>query len=222
MSRPAGTIALAATALSLLAVVLARQALSAGSEETAGAGFEGRAVTERLDDDPFVPRFRLSGQLLFRQAGGKTWVTPSNTILDGRSVPTLFVQLIGHPFESGFPKTAITYDHAVKSKHRSWEDTKRMFYEAAVSEGVDPVEAKVMYMLLRASGSRWALHGPNSCFSRCHVGEKELEWRPRVDDERLVALLHWIREEDPALDELDRRADEAVIEKGPHIFGVIR
>lgn len=192
---------------------------AADSGESVAGGFDGQAALERLDDDPFVPRFRLIGELRFKQAHGQIWVTPANTILDGRTVPTLFVQLFGHPLESVFTKSAVTYDYAVKTKNSSWEQTQRMFYEATITEGVAADEAKVMYTVLSASGTRWALHGPNSCFSRCHVSETELEWRPRVDYEKLVSILEWVRAEKPTLDEIDQHAQQSIIEKGPHIFG---
>ena len=203
-------------------VTLSIDATAAESDEMAGGVFEGTVGFERLDDDPFVPKLRLTEELLFRQADGRVWVTPANAVIDGRSMPTLLVQLIGHPFESEFRKTAISYDYAVKSKRHSWEDAQRMFYAAAVAEGVVPGEAKVMYMLLRAQGSRWALHGPNSCFSRCHTDAEELEWRPRVDDEKLVSVVRWVRAEAPSLNAIDQRTIEVIIEKGPHIFGAIR
>ena len=194
----------------------------AETDEMVGGTFEGSAVVKPLAGDPFVTRFQLTEELLFRQAGGEVWVTPSNAVLDGRSMPTLFVQLIGNPLESEFRKSAISYDYAVKSKYHPWRDTQRMFYDGVMTEGVARGEAKVMYLLLSASGSRWALHGPNSCFTRCHTGNKELEWRPRVDDEKLVLLVNWVRADDPSLDAIDQRANEVIIEKGPHIFGAIR
>ena len=219
MKQFVATIASCISTAAIVSAVVSISTSAAQTDQPVVGGFEGEAVLERLDDDPFVPRFRLIGELRFKRAGGQVWSTPANTILEGRSVPTVFVQLKGHPFESEFPKTAITYDYAVESKQRTWEEAKQMFYEAAVTEGIDPVEAKAMYMLLRASGTRWAMHGPNSCFSRCHVSEEELEWRPRVDHEKLVALLEWVRSESPTLDAVDQRASEAIIEKGPHIFG---
>ncbi len=209
----------------IVAIALTAWPLRAGAADPVGpivGKFDGQAVLERLDDDPFVPRFRLIGELQFRQAGGQMWVTPAKTILDGRSVPTVFVQLFGNPLEGIFSKTAVSYDYAVKRKNSSWEQAQRMFYEAAVTEGVAPGEAKVMYTVLSASGTRWALHGPNSCFSRCHVSEEQLEWRPRVDHDKLVSLLSWVRAEDPSLDEIDQRANQTIIEKGPHIFGTLR
>ncbi len=209
----------------IVAIGLTAWPLRAGAADPAGpivGRFDGQVVLERLDDDPFVPRFRLIGELQFRQAAGQMWVTPAKTILDGRSVPTVFVQLFGNPLEGVFSKTAVSYDYAVKRKNSSWEQAQRMFYEAAITEGVAPGEAKVMYTVLSASGTRWALHGPNSCFSRCHVSEEQLEWRPRVDHDKLVSLLSWVRAEDPSLDEIDQRANQTIIEKGPHIFGTLR
>ena len=194
----------------------------AATDEIVSGTFEGSAIVKLLDGDPFITRFQLTEELLFRQASGEVWVTPSNAILDGRSMPTLFVQLIGNPLESSFRKSAISYDYAVKSKYHPWRDAQRMFYDGVVTEGVARGDAKVMYLLLSASGSRWASHGPNSCFTRCHTGHKELEWRPRVDDEKLLSLVSWVRADDPSLDDIDQRANEVIIEKGPHIFGAIR
>lgn len=195
---------------------------AACAAEVTGARFTGHAFMERVGDDPFVPKFRLVGELQFRQAGGEVWVTPSHAILDGRSVPTLFVLLQGDPLQSKYLKSAISYEYAVRSKQRSWEDAQRMFYEAVTTEGIAQVEGKAMYVLLRAAGSRWALHGPNSCFSRCHTGASELEWRPLVDDEKLAALVQWVRAEDPSLEAIDGRAQEAIVHKGPHVFGTAR
>ncbi len=222
MRRLARTIALIAGIVPVALVMVSAGADGAGADAKGKGKFEGHAKLERLDDDPFVARFRLISELRFDQAGGDIWVTPSNCILDGRSVPPMFVHLFGHPFEREFRKTAITYDYAVISKYHPWKKAQRMFYEGMLTEGVEPVEAKVVYMLLSASGSRWASHGPDSCFSRCHTGNKELEWRPRVNDEKLVSLLDWVRKENPSLEAIDQRASDAIIEKGPHIFGAVR
>jgi len=208
--------------ISIVLATLTVETSFAGTDELVAGAFDGTAIIERLDGGPFSPQWRLTEELLFRRASGEVWVTPSGAMLDGRSVLKLFVQLIGQPFESAFRKTAISYDYAVKSKYHPWRDAQRMFYEGAVAEGVVPIDAKVMYLLLSASGTRWALHGPNSCFNRCHNGNKELEWRPRVDDEKLVSLVSWVREDAPSLDAIDQRASEVIIEKGPHIFGAVR
>lgn len=204
----------------LLMTVLAVSAVSQ-AQQSDGASFDGRVVLEPVGDDPFVPKFRLGEQLVFRQGDGTEWISPSGAILDGRSVPSLFVKMIGHPFESTFRKSAVSYDYAVKSKQQPWEMAQRMFHEALLVEGVSESDAKVMYLLLSGSGTRWAMRGPNSCFSRCHTDSKELEWRPRVDDEKLLSLIAWIQADNPELDQIDRRARATILEPGPHIFGVM-
>lgn len=206
-------VVLAASVLAMTAAALA--------EESAGAAFEGRVVLEPVGDDPFVPTFRLGERLVFRQGNGTEWISPPGAILDGRSVPSLFVKVIGHPFEGTFRKSAVSYDYAVKVKERTWEAAQRMFFEALRTEGVAEPEARVMYLLLSGSGTRWAMRGPNSCFSRCHTDAKELEWRPRVDDDKLLALLEWAKTDNPDLDQIDLRARATILEPGPHIFGVM-
>ena len=195
------------------------EANSAREDGLTDSKFVGSGQIEKLDDDSFVTHFRLIGELRFEQADGEVWVTPSNAIVDGRSVPLLFNKLIGNPFDLDFRKTAITYDFAVKSKFHPWKSAQRMFYDGAVTEGVDPVKAKVMYTLLSASGSRWAQHSPDGCFNRCHNRFKELEWRPTVNEQQLISLLDWVRKENPSLDEIDQQANKAILDQGPHIMG---
>ena len=195
------------------------EANSAREDGLTDSKFVGSGQIEKLDDDSFVPHFRLIDELGFEQADGEVWVTPSNAIVDGRSVPLLFNKLIGNPFDLDFRKTAITYDFAVKSKFHPWKSAQRMFYDGAVTEGVDPVKAKVMYTLLSASGSRWAQHSPDGCFNRCHNRFKELEWRPTVNEQQLISLLDWVRKENPSLDEIDQQANKAILDQGPHIMG---
>ena len=205
----------------VLAMCCALSVSVADSEEFVSGTFEGRVIVEWLDD-PFIPTMRLKEELLFRQTGGETWVVPANATVDGRSMPKLFVSLVGDPFKSGFLKSAITYDYAVQAKARRWKDAQRMFFEGSVVEGLDPLDAKVMYALLHATGSRWAVRWMSGCYGRCHAADSELEWRPRVDDEKVIALVRWVRQDDPSLEDIERRVGEAIIEVGPHIFGPAR
>jgi Protein of unknown function (DUF1353) len=191
------------------------------AEEIGGGTFEGQVVLQPVGDDQFVPSFRLEETLLFRQGDGTEWISPAGVILDGRSVPSLFVKVIGHPFEGTYRKSAVSYDYAVKVKEGTWETAQRMFFDALLTEGVAEPEAKVMYLLLSGSGTRWAMRGPNSCFSRCHTDSRELEWRPRVDNDKLLALIAWAQTDNPDLDQIDVRARASILEPGPHIFGVM-
>lgn len=191
---------------------------AAGEIETQGNRFYGRVIVEWVDD-PFVPLLRVMEDFVFLQSDGKVWKTPAGAIVAGRSIPPLFVQLKGHPFESGFRKTAITYDYAVTARKHSWRDADRMFYQGAVAEGVLPVEAKVMYLLLYATGPRWAVSGTRDCHGRCHRRDEDLAWSPQVDHEKVLSLVSWIHAEDPSLDTIEQKADRVIVQAGPHVIG---
>ena len=83
--------------LIVLVAFCATDVRAADGEEFVSGTFEGRVVVERLDA-PFFPTMRLKEELLFRQTGGETWVVSANAIVDGRSMPKLFFNFIGHPF----------------------------------------------------------------------------------------------------------------------------
>ena len=184
--------------------------------------FHGRVILEWVDDSPFIATMRLVEEFSFQQANGKSWIVPAQTNLDGRFAPPLFRRLMGHPFEGGFRKTSIVYDYVVKDMSQPWPEAQRMFYEASVVEGVLPIEAKVMYMLMNAGGTRWAERNSNHCFGTCHASHPELSWRPLVDDEQVVTLVSWVRQIDPSIEEIERRVDETLLHPGPHIFAYVR
>jgi hypothetical protein len=92
-----------------------------------------------------------------------------------------------------------------------------MFFEATVVEGVPAQDAKVMYLVLAAQGTRWEVAG-SRCYGSCHGLQAPLEWRPVVDEARLNALVDWVRAADPPLKEIDLRAQSAIRAVGPHIF----
>lgn len=195
-------------------------ALAGDDSQNGGGSFEGNVIVEWLDD-PYVLKLRLVKDFAFREPGGQTWVVPVDAVVDGRSLPTLFVNLLGRPFESTFRKSALVYDYAAKSKERSWKEAQHMFYVGSVAEGVIPVEAKVMYMLLSAKGLRWEVRGSRDCYGRCHTSDADLQWSPKVRDDEVVALVSWVRTENPSLEGIEKRVDRIILEASPHMIGRI-
>lgn len=189
--------------------------LAAENDGSAGE-FQGRVVVEWLDD-PFVPTMRLVEPFEYRQSGGKSWKVPAGHVVKGRGMPPLFRDLVGHPFNSGFRKAAIVYDYTTQTMKEPWDKAQLMFLEASVTEGVNGTEAKAMYMLLRAQGSRWEVPG-SRCYGSCHGKTEPLLWRPVVDEAVVADLLGWVRRDDPSLVEIEQHAETAVLDRGPHVF----
>lgn len=212
----------ATRSIALLLVMLA--ALLGGAAFAAQeARFTGRVVVEWVDENEFVASMRLVENFSFTRASGETWPVPAGSVVDGRSMTPLFVRLLGHPFEGGFRRAAIVYDYAAKQQSQTWRAAQQMFFEASIVEGMLPVEAKVMYLLINATGPRWVVRGESSCFSECHhTGDAELVWRPVVDDDPVVALISFVRDEDPSLEQIERRVSDVILHPGPHVFGHVR
>ncbi len=204
--------------LFLMLIVLCSGGLLAAQE----AHFNGRIVVEWINDNQFVVTMRLAEPFSFTQGNGKTWQVPTGSIVDGRSISPLFVRMAGHPFQGSFRKTAVVYDHAAKEMSQPWRDAQYMFFEASITEGVLPIEAKVIYLLLNATAPRWVVRGKSSCFDHCHAGDDELAWRPLVEDDPVVSLVSWVREKEPSLEQIEQRVSDVLLHPGPHIFGHVR
>ena len=188
-----------------------------GTNGAEQGGFEGRVVVERLDEG-FVPSLRVVEDFGFRQANGKVWKVRRGEVFDGQGMPPQLCDLAGSPYEGNFRNAAMVYESATQRRTEKWDEAQRMFFEAAVAEGVALRDAKAMYLLLAVQGSRWEVLGSSRCFGSCHGVSGPLEWRPVINEAKTAELVTWVRTADPKLEEIDRHAESAIRAKGPHIF----
>jgi len=203
--------------LALCALTLLLTGNTRSEAADTSARFVGRVAVEWLDDDPFLARMRLLQPFAFEDARGKQWRATEGAILDGRSLPVAFLDHIGPAFSGDYRRSSVVYDAQVKAMAEPWRAVHRMFYEASTTEGVPDMNAKLMYVLLYAGGLRWEPR-ESSCFRTCHARLESLSWRPVADARELEAAAQWIRQNDPDLDRIDRRLDEAITKPGPHVF----
>jgi hypothetical protein len=184
---------------------------------SAGQGrFVGTVVVEWLDD-PFVAKLQLREDFGFEDQSGKLWLARQGQVLDGTSIPLVFRDMIGMPFVGDYRRASIVYDYYCHVMSEPWRDVHRMFYNASLTEGVGEVDAKVMYAALYAAGMRWEMPG-SSCFRSCHAAAPSLTWKPYVEEKEVGPVVEWIRQVNPALEEIDARVDAAVKRPGPHVF----
>jgi hypothetical protein len=197
--------------LILAGMFVGAAALSAGQGR-----FVGKVVVEWLDD-PFVAKLQLREDFGFEDQAGKLWLARQGQVLDGTSIPLVFRSMIGMPFVGDYRRASVVYDYYCHAKTEPWRDVHRMFYHASLTEGVGEVEAKVMYATLYAAGMRWEMSG-SSCFRSCHAAAPSLTWKPQVESKDVSPVVEWIRQVNPALEEIDARVDAAVKRPGPHVF----
>lgn len=91
--------------------------------------------------------------------GDYGWEAPAGTITDGASIPVWAQWFIGAPFSKEFEPASILHDHYVRPEHhvRTYLETQRMFYDALIDTGVDPVKAGTMYAAILVGGNAWTI-----------------------------------------------------------------
>jgi hypothetical protein len=178
--------------------------------------FVGKVVVEWLDD-PFVAKLQLREDFGFEDQAGKLWLARQGQVLDGASIPPVFRSMIGMPFVGDYRRASVVYDYYCHVIAEPWRDVHRMFYHASLTEGVGEVDAKVMYAAVYAGGMRWEMPG-SSCFRSCHAAAPSLTWKPYAEEKDVGPVVEWIRQVNPALEEIDARVDAAVKRPGPHVF----
>jgi len=203
------------TALFLAGALICAAVLAAESGR-----FVGKVVVEWLDD-PFVTKIQLREDFGFEDGAGKLWLARQGQVLDGAALPPMFRATIGMPFEGDYRRSSVVFDYYCHAMTEPWRAVHRMFYQAALAEGVDEAHAKLMYATVYAAGMRWETPG-SSCFRSCHAAAAALAWKPAVDEKDVAPVMEWIKQTNPALEDIDARLDAALKRPGPHVFAQTR
>lgn len=122
-----------------------------GAAQTASS-FSGLPVVQLLPEGRGA---RVVVQFSFTDGAGIKWVVPTNTIVDGASIPRPFWTLIGGPWDGNYRDASIIHDFYCVRRNRSWQAVHRVFYEAMRARSVDPLKAKIMYYAVYRFGPRW-------------------------------------------------------------------
>lgn len=195
-----------ALALSCLLLAFAPGIVSAQSGR-----FDSAALVEFSPDGRSVV---LKRAFKFTDTQGQEWRVPVNTVVDGASIPQPFWSLIGGPFEGKYRDASIVHDYFCEKKNRSWRAVHRVFYDGMIANGVDPVQAKLMYYAVYRFGPRWEIRtervpvpqfsGPPRMVDREIAVELPSAEYNAADVEAALAL---IASSNPSLEDLDRLAD---------------
>jgi hypothetical protein len=147
----------------------------------------------------------------------KLWIAPTDSIVDGASIPQAFWSIIGGPFEGKYRNASVVHDVACERKIESWQSVHRMFYDACRCGGVDPLTAKVMYAAVFHFGPRWSRHiayrpMPGPSISNQHewvVFDAPMTFgktskMPTPTPDEVQALDKYIRQHNPSLEEVEK------------------
>ncbi|WP_136443117.1 DUF1353 domain-containing protein [Pacificoceanicola onchidii] len=144
----------------------------------------------------FLPTTR---KIDFVDGFGETWTAPPKTLTDGASIPTLLEPLMGDRQSREYLLAAALHDaycgvgneQLETFQTRPWEEVHRMFYEALLVAGTDPIKAKMMFAAVYLGGPRW--NDPERSLKNVSVEALKLEakW-----------CLEWIEDTNPEPEEI--------------------
>ncbi len=133
--------------------------------EPKGARFDPQSPLLRTEGPVFVSETDFT----FIDSLGKRWLAPKGTKTDGATIPQWALSVTGDRMDTGYRNAALVHDAYCQGglngegpsfQKDSWENVHRMFYEACVANGVDPVRARLMFSAVWIGGPRWNYNGP--------------------------------------------------------------
>jgi hypothetical protein len=145
----------------------------------------------------------LLSELRYTDPDGVVWIAPSGSVVDGASIPRSLWSLMGGPFEGKYRNASVLHDVSYDQHTKPWQECDRMFYNAMRCSGVSTVEAGTMYYALRKFGRHWK--APKA--APVKVGEDIVARAEPVNEGDINATRDWIRNSEPNLQQIEKRAD---------------
>ena len=117
---------------------------------------------------------------------------------------------MGGPFEGKYRNASVLHDVAYDQKNKPPPEVDRMFYNAMRCSGVGAVEAKTMYYALLRFGRHWKFSVKKAKPVLPDTAPALVNREPRttaLDPSEVGAIQHWIRQNNPSLDQIESRVD---------------
>lgn len=134
---------------------------------------------------------RLLADFVYSDQNNFDWDAPTGAYVDGASIPQFLWSAVGSPFIGKYRLASVVHDIACCRKEQPWREVHRMFYYACRCAGVPGLRAKLMFAAVYAFGPKWP--------------DNEREAFPDFTPRQFDALCEWIEEDDPPIEEIERR-----------------
>jgi hypothetical protein len=128
------------------------------AQDLAKEGIGTTLVTEEGPNVRFLPGgrdVRLLGPMTFIDAAGVKWLVPAGAVVNGGSIPRFFWRAIGTPFVGLYRNATILHDYYCDVRSRPSPQVHQMFWEKMRKDGVNPVQAWLMWAAVRVFGPRF-------------------------------------------------------------------
>lgn len=140
---------------------------------------------------------------------GKTWTAPLGWKVDGASIPHPLWSLIGSPWTGKYREGSVIHDYYCDTRSEPWQAVHRMFYTAMLANGVDRIQAQVMYAAVYRFGPRWDFEYTPRCANCLTVPYKVESFTPPFDENEFQSMKSRLESGQLSLDQALIEADSA-------------
>lgn len=138
---------------------------------------------------------------------GKKWVAPKGVTVNGASIPHVFWSIVGSPWTGRYREASVVHDYFCVTRTETWQTVHRLFYEAMLANGVNEIQAKIMYAAVFRFGPRWDFTYTPTCEGCLKIPHKVTSYQAKPDPAEVQRLKDKIEAEDLTLEQIERETE---------------
>jgi Protein of unknown function (DUF1353) len=146
----------------LVACMVGIYIVTSGASAEKFGQFKGDLVLRALPDGRDM---ELVKPFTYVDSHDVAWPVPTGTRVDGASIPSVFWSLIGGPYTGRYREASVIHDYYCEKKTRHWKAVHKVFLDGMLARGLDPIQAKIMYLAVYRFGPRWD-YDADACFCK--------------------------------------------------------
>lgn len=144
---------------------------------------------------------------------GKKWETPAGWKVDGASIPWPLWSIIGSPWAGKYREASVIHDYYCDKKTQPWAFVHKVFYTAMLANGVNEVQAKIMYVAVYRFGPRWDFDYRPACPNCLAVPYHVDAFTPPFDQKEFDSLKTRIESGELSLEQARKESDASFNEQ---------
>jgi hypothetical protein len=140
---------------------------------------------------------------------GKRWETPVGWKVDGASIPWPLWSIIGSPWTGKYREASVIHDYYCDTRTEPWQAVHKTFYTAMLANGVDDLQAKIMYIAVYRFGPRWDFDYTPQCPNCLTVPYHVDKFTPAFDEQEFDSLKSRLETGELSVDQAKVESDAA-------------
>jgi hypothetical protein len=149
---------------------------------------------------------KLISKFTYIDASNQSWEAPTGTVVDGASIPQVLWTIVGSPWTGKYREASVVHDYYCDKHSAPWKVVHRNFYSGMLANGVDTIQAKIMYAAVYRFGPRWDFDYIPKCPNCAAVARRVKVYQPKPDKQE-ARRLKQIAAKNPPLETIEGLAD---------------